>query len=133
MFKFCLVSLLLSILSLPVVAENVSLYNWEANLDKSVLASFTKETGHTVTQFYFDDEDARDAIISTGRAKQYDLMIIDNLTLQIFGQHGKFHDLSDLQLPNQKHIDKGVQKVCGRYGVPDLQFATIPAHASRTY
>lgn len=101
-----------------VYADEVKIYNWEEYFSPEVLSQFEKETGHTVTQTYFDNEHLRDDVIASGRGKVYDLILVDSLSLHYMSQKGLMHNFSQEAIPNRIHFSSKAVQACGKTGVP---------------
>lgn len=99
-------------------AGEVRIYNWEEYLSDDVIRQFELETGHTVKQLYFESENLRDEVVSSGRAEAYDLFIMDSYTLQVFGNNGYLNKIVPSQLPNLKHVNDRAREACKDYGIP---------------
>lgn len=121
------------ILALPLIvcgqftsAEVINIYNWEQYLSDDLIATFEQETGHTIKQFYYDDETVRDALILTKKLNVLDLVLVGNSSLQHLGTKKLFLDVDNLNIPNAKYIDdqwedeckgKGIVYSWGTYGI----------------
>ncbi|MCW8327616.1 spermidine/putrescine ABC transporter substrate-binding protein [Photobacterium sp. SDRW27] len=99
-------------------ADEITIYNWEAYLAEEVIDTFTEETGHTVYQVYFDDDTYRNSIITSGRGNQFDLVMIDAVSLDLFSQEKLLRPLSSLPLKNIDNNAERWRKSCGDYGFP---------------
>ena len=99
-------------------AEELKLFFWEEYIAPEVVEAFERETGHTIEQFYLDNDEERDAIIISGRGGRFDLVIIDSQSLKTDGDVEYFHTISDLKAPNVKHLTPQSRKACGQRGVP---------------
>ncbi|MDV7104665.1 spermidine/putrescine ABC transporter substrate-binding protein [Vibrio sp. TH_r3] len=117
-FQVSLPSLYLSFFCFSAYAENIQIYTWEEYISDQVIAQFEKETGHKVTQIYFDNEQLRDEVITTDRALAYDLFIIDAYTLDSYQSHGAAKNLSKDLIYNKQHMDVDSLSSCGDWGVP---------------
>ena len=59
-FQFlCGAGALLSIVSQPVLADEIRFYNWESYLSSEFITQFEAETGHHVNEIFYDEEDVR--------------------------------------------------------------------------
>ncbi len=94
------------------------IYTWEEYLSEDVIELFEEQTGHSITQIYFENEQLRDEVITTDRALAYDLFIMDGYTLNAYSAAGMAKNLSSVSIPNLKHINQIASSVCGDWGVP---------------
>jgi spermidine/putrescine-binding protein len=113
-----LLSLFLILTNPAASAEDVIIYNWEAYLADEVLADFHAETGHTVRQDFFNDENVRDSVITSGRARGYDLILIEDNGVHIMARQGLLKNLNDLSAKLSSQLDPRWTAACGNYGVP---------------
>lgn len=102
----------------PVLADDIRFYNWESYLSQGFIEAFTANTGHQVKEIYYDAEDIRDAVITSGRGDSYDVILVDAFSLLTLQVGDNFHDLSQLEFPNRQFIGEKWQKTCGKYGIP---------------
>lgn len=109
---FCLLSVS------PLLAQEIKIYTWEYFLSDAVIADFTKKTGHSIKQYYFDNEVDRNAMLMNGQANQFDLILVDNVNTQNFGKLNKLQAITQLHIANQEHNDKISRRSCGSYGIP---------------
>ena len=112
---------ILALMTLPsarLVADEVTLYNWEAYLAESVIEQFTQATGHTVKQVFFEDEHKIETLFSTGQANVFDLIILENNTAHLLGKHGYLRPINTLGLTQLKHIDQRWLTACGDHSIP---------------
>jgi putative spermidine/putrescine transport system substrate-binding protein/spermidine/putrescine transport system substrate-binding protein len=118
MIKNTLKSLLILALSSPLHAEEIKIFTWEHFLSEKVIAQFTKDTGHTVKQFYFDSEPERNSLLMNGQGARYDLVLVDNATTITHGKEGVLTSLSSLKIDNINNNSPQSIEACGEYGVP---------------
>ncbi|WP_354625251.1 spermidine/putrescine ABC transporter substrate-binding protein [Psychromonas sp. MME2] len=119
--KHCLVTLLTLFLGFPVLAQEIKIYTWDAFLSENVVNQFTKKTGHTVTQYFFDNEIERNAILMSGQGDKFDLILMDHLRAQEYGKLNKLRSLSNLNIANQQYNSIQSRNSCGQYGIPYAQ------------
>jgi spermidine/putrescine-binding protein len=113
-----LIALLLTFPFSLASADEIKFYNWEEYLDEEVIAAFTEETGHTVKQYYFDDEGQRDATLASGRGKGFDLVLMDSMTLRLMSEQGLFQDISSIGNELQSVLNSEHVEACGSGGIP---------------
>ncbi|MBD1388098.1 spermidine/putrescine ABC transporter substrate-binding protein [Neiella sp. HB171785] len=99
-------------------AATVELYIWEEYLAPEVIEAFTEESGHTVHQTYFNDEDVRDGVITSGRAKAYDLIMINGASLRQLASHNYLKSLATTTANYQGHYDQRWLELCSTHGLP---------------
>lgn len=116
--KNLLKALSVLILSTPLQAEEVKIFIWEYFISDNVINKFTEQTGHTVKQYYFDDEGSRNAIIMNGQAAIYDLVLVDNATTLGYGKEGVFNSLKSSGITNIDNNNVQAIGACGEYGIP---------------
>lgn len=118
-FQFlCGAGALLSIVSQPVLADEIRFYNWESYLSSEFITQFEAETGHHVNEIFYDEEDVRDAVITSGRGDNYDVILVDAFSLMSLQDGDNFHNLSQLEFSNRRFIGEKWQQACGQYGIP---------------
>lgn len=110
-------------LATAVSAEPVDrplyIYNWEAYIAQDVLEQFTRASGTAIQETYYDHENTRDAVISSGRGQAFDLILMDSVSLSIMSEQNLFRDLSGmLDEIGRDAFDRRWLEACGPYGVP---------------
>ncbi len=63
MIRSVLLGLTISLLSSPLAAVELVVYNWPYYLAPEVKARFTQETGNTIKELYYDNEEARNTLL----------------------------------------------------------------------
>ena len=116
-------SILFTILLLIVTpwdsrAVELTFFNWDDFVSEEVLDDFTKKTGVTINQVYFDSDRTRDEMIASAPAGKFDIIVFDNVAVQIFGKNNKLMALSSSMIPNLANVDKQWQETCGNFGIP---------------
>lgn len=102
-----------------LAAQEIKIYTWEGFLSDDVVAAFTKKTGHSIKQYFYDSEIDRDAALMNGlAATKYNLVIIDSETTKDYGQLGVLQPLSSLAIANIQYNGKKWRDACGQYGIP---------------
>lgn len=114
-----LTTLGLSVLtSLTCWSDEIKIYTWEDYISPAIIDQFTKETGHTVSQIYFENEQLRDEVIMSDRVLAYDLIIIDSSSLNSMNEKGLMRTFSPDELPNIRHISSSARQACSNAGIP---------------
>jgi len=103
--------------SYTVSADVIKIYNWEEYLSEEMLSKFTEATGHTVEQFYYDDEDYRDSLLASGLGEDFDLVMVDNLSLKSDLQNSGFVSFPVEKIPSTKNISSQWIQSCGPKGI----------------
>ncbi len=116
--KYTLLSLLCFLLISPLAAQEIKIYTWENFLSDAVIKAFTKKTGHTVKQYFYDSEVDRNAILMNGQGAKYDLIIVDNATTLRYGKLKVLLPLDSIHLDNVQFNDQQSLQACGKYGIP---------------
>ncbi|MFT2112396.1 ABC transporter substrate-binding protein [Marinomonas sp. 2405UD68-3] len=99
-------------------AEEIKIYNWEAFLSPTVITQFTKETGHTVSQTFFDNDHQIGSLFANGKSKLFDLLMIQSSRSDSFGARGYLKPIAPLKLKNLELIDSIWLESCGTFSLP---------------
>lgn len=99
-------------------STELTLYIWDEYISAEVLNSFREKTGITVNLVHFDSDKTRDEVVASARGKQFDIVLFDSVSAQIFGKNNQLLALNTSEIPNFSHIDKRWQESCGNFGVP---------------
>lgn len=92
----------------PDEAEEAGLWllNWSDYMDPTLLAAFEAACGVPVHELYFENDVARDRIMTeTDGGRGIDLLIIDDLTLSAYIDHGWVARLDPAEIPNRSQLD----------------------------
>jgi spermidine/putrescine transport system substrate-binding protein len=115
-----IISTFLCFLSVYIHAETLTILNWEEYLSDQVIEEWEGLSGHTIKQIYFDSDENRNVILTSGTTS-IDLVISDAKTAPAFGRKGTFLALEDyVGVPNLNHVDKNWQTRCGEHAVAYL-------------
>jgi spermidine/putrescine transport system substrate-binding protein len=101
-----------------IKADELLLLNWDEYLADSVIEAFEAETGHTIKVVIFDSDNKRDEILSSSAGNQFDLVMIDSVSAQLFGKNNVLHSSNIEQLNILEKIDPRWRESCGNFGVP---------------
>lgn len=101
-----------------VNADEVKIFIWEKYISQDVINAFTKETGHTVKQVYFENENIRDSVVISGRGDAYDLIMTGSRSMRTINTSQYFIPLSGDVVPNQRHINPQWHHACSKYAMP---------------
>lgn len=99
-------------------AEELVLFNWQEYLSEQVIQEWQDETGVPLKEVYFDSDEMRDEVLATKNADQFDLVLIDSTSAQLFGKNNKLLSLSNAEVQNLVNIEKRWLRSCGNFGVP---------------
>ncbi|NOH56281.1 spermidine/putrescine ABC transporter substrate-binding protein [Vibrio coralliilyticus] len=94
----------------------LNVYMWEDTLSTNVIESWQSSTGTPLKLSHFDNDDERSLLMMKGIQLPFDLVVLDNVSAQIYGRLGSFEDLT--QLKNRHHNDDKWLQACGKYAVP---------------
>ncbi|MBR9885685.1 MAG: spermidine/putrescine ABC transporter substrate-binding protein [Oceanospirillales bacterium] len=111
-------AVLLALLSPLASAETLTLLNWEAYLAPDVIEQWESETGVSVEQVYFDNDERRDRMMVDARRHNIDLVVLDEVASRLFGERGISFAPSVEQAPNLQHLDPRFQQQCGEHSIP---------------
>lgn len=112
-------TILLAVLSLtPAIstATGLNIYLWEDTLSQKVINDWQKNTDISINQFHFDNDDERSLLMLKSVQLPFDIIVLDNVSAQIFARQNAFEDLSDLK--GRENIDPKWNKVCGSHAIP---------------
>ncbi len=98
-------------------AEQLLLLNWEEYLAPEVVQAFNKEFGHQIRSVIYDSDEERDEILLSPSGKDFDLVVIDNLSSQLLGQK-RLQPINKESVPSLRHIAPRWKKSCGEFAVP---------------
>jgi putative spermidine/putrescine transport system substrate-binding protein/spermidine/putrescine transport system substrate-binding protein len=101
-----------------VNAEEINIYTWEGYFSEKVIKSFYQQTGHSVKLFYYDNEGFRDELLLNNKANKFDLIIVDNLSLELYNKSNIFYNFSNISIHNKKHINQKWLNACGNKAIP---------------
>jgi len=116
--KKLITAMLASTISTAIHADEIKIFIWEHFISEGIIDKFTQETGHTVKQYFFDNEVERNSLLVNGQGARYDLVLVDNATTIIYGKEGVLTSLSATKLENIKNNSSQSIEACSEYGVP---------------
>jgi spermidine/putrescine-binding protein len=114
--RLFLASLVLA--SAPLFADDIKFFNWDGFLAPQVIETFERETGHSVTQTFFDNEMQRDQIIISGRGSAFDLATIDHISAQQLQAQGYLSSTPPLNPAKSARFVEKFNEQCGSAGYP---------------
>ncbi|WP_260338230.1 polyamine ABC transporter substrate-binding protein [Vibrio ponticus] len=114
-FLYCSLWLLPSV-SFTLAAQQLNILMWENTLSQQVIEQWQQETGITLQITHFDSNDERDTLLSSNERLLFDVMVLDNISTNVFGSLGKLTSITGVN--NRKHHDAFWNNACGEYGQP---------------
>lgn len=117
-FKLFLNLICCTLFSVNVFSDEIKIYTWEDYFSPDVIHQFETESGHTVKQVYFEKEMLRDAVIHSGKADIYDIVVLDGHTLKQFIKDGLLSKVEDPLFNRADIFLPEATQACGEYGVP---------------
>ncbi|MDR9828045.1 spermidine/putrescine ABC transporter substrate-binding protein [Vibrio sp. FNV 38] len=109
---------LIGIFSHPLLAANepLSVYLWEDTLSPQVVDRWQVERNQSIYQTHFDNDDERSLLMLNSKSLPFDIVVLDNVTAQIYARHNMFENLSKLE--NRDHNHPRWNQLCGSHAVP---------------
>lgn len=96
--------------------KQLNIYMWEDTLSPNVQSDWERISGTSLNLSHFDNDDERSLLMIKSVQLPFDLVILDNVSAQIYGHLGAFEDLSTLK--NRANNDPKWNQACGPYAVP---------------
>ena len=94
----------------------INIYMWEDTISPYVVEDWESSTGIPLKATHFDNDDERNLLMMKSLQLPFDVVILDNVSAQIYGRFGAFKNLSDLK--NRHHNGNKWLQACGDYAVP---------------
>ena len=109
---------LLALFNASVIAQESALnvYMWEDTLSPNVHSDWEQKSGAPLTLSHFDNDDERSLLMMKSIQLPFDVVVLDNVSAQIYGRLGAFEELSGLK--NRANNDPKWNQACGPYAVP---------------
>lgn len=108
--------LLMPTVSFSLSAKQLNLLMWEDSLSTRVINQWQKETGIAINITHFDSNDDRDILLSGNQNLPFDILVLDNISTNVFAELGKLAQISKIK--NRKHHDTFWLETCGEFGMP---------------
>nr|WP_039949042.1 spermidine/putrescine ABC transporter substrate-binding protein [Vibrio ichthyoenteri] len=89
---------------------------WEDTLSPEVIVQWQKQSASTLKFTHFDNDDERNVLMSHSERLPFDIIVLDNVSAQIYGQLGRLENLSHLE--NRDNQTPQWQQACGDYAMP---------------
>lgn len=94
----------------------LNVYLWEDTLSPQVVELWERNNNYQIQRSHFDNDDERSLLMMKSVQLPFDIVVLDNVSAQIYGRQGIFEDLS--KLPNRKHNAAKWNQACGTHAVP---------------
>ncbi|MFM2588963.1 spermidine/putrescine ABC transporter substrate-binding protein [Vibrio sp. TBV020] len=94
----------------------LSIYMWEDTLSPNVRSDWETDTGVPLRLSHFDNDDERSLLMMKSVQLPFDIVVLDNVSAQIYGRLGSFEDLSSLK--NRSNNDSKWNQACGTHAIP---------------
>ncbi|WP_182288598.1 polyamine ABC transporter substrate-binding protein [Vibrio spartinae] len=101
---------------LTATASELNIYLWEDTLSTHVISQWSKYFNIPLHLFHFDNDDERSLLMLKSFQLPFDIIVLDNVSAQIFARQDAFEDLSSLK--NRQYIDPRWNQVCGTHAIP---------------
>jgi len=88
-----------------VPPQELVLLNWSEYMDPEVLRAFEREAGVKVREVYFDGDDDRDALMQEREGRGFDLVVVNDVTLQTYVRRDWLAPIDFSRVPNRRHIE----------------------------
>jgi len=98
------------------IANGLNIYLWEDTLSKKITNDWEKRTHIPIHRFHFDNDDERSLLMLKSIQLPFDIIVLDNVSAQIFSRQHVFEDLSHLK--GRENLSPKWNKVCGSHAIP---------------
>ncbi|MGR5119652.1 polyamine ABC transporter substrate-binding protein [Vibrio astriarenae] len=112
----CALSALITSTSVNATNAPLRIYLWEDTLSENVTDLWHQHHQQAVDQIHFDNDDERSLLMLNSKSLPFDIVVLDNVTAQIYARHNMFEDLSALE--NREHNAPRWNELCGTHAVP---------------
>ncbi|WP_394243969.1 polyamine ABC transporter substrate-binding protein [Vibrio astriarenae] len=92
------------------------IYLWEDTLSEQVAEQWLEKHTQPIEQIHFDNDDERSLLMLNSKSLPFDIVVLDNVTAQIYARHNMFEDLSELNNRDNNHARWNA--LCGTHAVP---------------
>jgi spermidine/putrescine transport system substrate-binding protein len=117
-----MIQLIYVLLSIPLIASasakenHLNLYLWEDTLSFNVISDWEANHQHSINLFHFDNDDKRSLLMLKSVQLPFDIIVLDNVSANIFSRQGALENLSGLS--NRKNIHPRWNAICGDHAIP---------------
>lgn len=94
--------------------QTLTFFTWEEYLSEEVVSEWEKRTGAKLKQVYFDNDEDRDRIMTDPDTRGIDIALFDGLSSRVFAGSNILAPVTEVQIPNIKHIDPKHRESCGQ-------------------
>lgn len=101
---------------MPAMSNGLNIYLWEDTLSPRVIDAWTKSHDTPLNLYHFDNDDERSLLMLNSQQLPFDIVILDNVSAQIFSRQNVFEDLS--HLPGRENNQPRWNQVCGTHAIP---------------
>lgn len=105
-----------ALFSAYISAKPLNIYLWEDTLSPKVVSKWMRQTNQPVRLFHFDNDDERSLLMLKSVELPFDIVVLDNVSANIFSRQNTFEDVSNLE--NRKYLDPKWQQICGNNAIP---------------
>jgi len=78
---------------------------WADYVDPDLVAEFERAQGAHVRSIHFETDDVRDRIMTRAEGLGFDLMVLDNTSIESYRRRGWIRALDSASMPNLIHVD----------------------------
>jgi len=108
--------LIASAFSSFVNASQLNIYLWEDTLSSRVIDAWNKTHDTKINLYHFDNDDERSLLMLKSTELPFDIVVLDNVSAQLFSKGDIFEELSSLKA-NHNNQPRW-QQACGKHSVP---------------
>lgn len=97
------------------------IFNWSDYMDPALIEKFEQRYDAKVSEVYYSSDDNRTEMLQENSAEGYDLILVSDSDLYLYGKHQWITELDYSQIPNIKHISprwREATEAAGKYAVP---------------
>lgn len=102
--------------SSPTISSELNIYLWEDTLSPRVIQAWNKTHDTKINTYHFDNDDERSLLLLDGATLPFDIIVLDNVSAQLFSSQSLFEDLTHLK--GRENNDTRWIKACGTQAVP---------------
>ncbi|MFV0450081.1 MAG: spermidine/putrescine ABC transporter substrate-binding protein [Vibrio sp.] len=103
-------------LSSHTIASELNIYLWEDTISPRVIAAWNKTHDTKLNFYHFDNDDERSLLMLSSERIPFDVVILDNVSAQLFSNQETFEDLSSF---NANQYNGAMwQQACGTHSIP---------------
>ncbi len=103
-------------LSSHVIASELNIYLWEDTISPRVIEAWNKTHDTKLNFYHFDNDDERSLLMLSSEQIPFDVVILDNVSAQLFSHQETFEDLSTFSA--NQYNGAMWQQACGTHSIP---------------